>query len=292
VAEYDARHYEEARAIFARAHTLYPNARTLRGLGMTCFELRDYVGAIRHLRASLRETRRPLTDEQRVHVNGLIERALSYVGTFDITTSPPDASLSIDGQPAQRETGGIILIGFGRHTLVASCSHCQSETRTIAVNGGERVSLTFALLPAFQSGEQDTPLPPALGTNPPGQPGTETSVHGGAPWGLWVAAGGAAALTGVSVFWWLNRSSELDRCREAGDACANMTSLESQKTLALTATIAAGAAAVTLTTVGLVWNLTSKPAAGNNVATTGKRAQLGCAPTLGAGFSCMFGGTL
>src|SRR4051812_11159906 len=49
VSEYDARRYEEARALFRRAHELSPNARTLRGIGMASFELREYVEALRAL---------------------------------------------------------------------------------------------------------------------------------------------------------------------------------------------------------------------------------------------------
>src|SRR6185369_1334355 len=60
VAEYDARRYEEARALFRRAHDLSPNARTLRGIGMASFELREYVEALRALEGSLVDQRRPL----------------------------------------------------------------------------------------------------------------------------------------------------------------------------------------------------------------------------------------
>src|SRR5262245_44240118 len=57
VSEFAAGRFEEARALFKRAHQLSPNARTLRGLGMTAFELRAYVQAIRELRAALADTR-------------------------------------------------------------------------------------------------------------------------------------------------------------------------------------------------------------------------------------------
>jgi outer membrane protein assembly factor BamD (BamD/ComL family) len=43
VAEYEAGHYQEARALFRQAHEKQPTARTLRGIGMASFELRDYV---------------------------------------------------------------------------------------------------------------------------------------------------------------------------------------------------------------------------------------------------------
>ncbi|MEY4512912.1 MAG: hypothetical protein RLZZ450_5034 [Pseudomonadota bacterium] len=39
--EYEAHNYLEARTLFERAHKLYPNARTLRGLAVVAFELRN-----------------------------------------------------------------------------------------------------------------------------------------------------------------------------------------------------------------------------------------------------------
>ena len=81
VAEYDAGHFQEARALFRQAHESPPTARTLRGIGMCSFELRDYVEATRSLGASLRDTRRPLTERSR---NGtrrlLLARAHTFVG--------------------------------------------------------------------------------------------------------------------------------------------------------------------------------------------------------------------
>jgi len=59
VAEYEAGHYQEARALFRQAHEKSPTARTLRGIGMASFELRDYVEATRALTASLRDVRPP-----------------------------------------------------------------------------------------------------------------------------------------------------------------------------------------------------------------------------------------
>jgi hypothetical protein len=40
--EYQAQNYLEAYALFARAHALWPSARTFRGLGVVSFELHRY----------------------------------------------------------------------------------------------------------------------------------------------------------------------------------------------------------------------------------------------------------
>src|SRR5688572_4251575 len=74
--EYEATRYEEARALFRRAHQVSPNPRTLRGIGMSSYELRDYPAAFRALRDALAMTGgdRALTPAHRVHVEQLLGR--------------------------------------------------------------------------------------------------------------------------------------------------------------------------------------------------------------------------
>src|SRR4051794_41142067 len=74
VAAFDAGHFAEARALFLRAHELWPSARTLRTLGMTAFDLQMYPEALRELQAALADQRRPLDAAQRTQVAELIKR--------------------------------------------------------------------------------------------------------------------------------------------------------------------------------------------------------------------------
>src|SRR5262245_12054084 len=56
VEEHSLGHYEEARALFAKAHAINPNARTLWGMGTAAFEARQYVDAMQLFDAALRDT--------------------------------------------------------------------------------------------------------------------------------------------------------------------------------------------------------------------------------------------
>jgi hypothetical protein len=67
--------YEQAREHFLRAHAVYPNARTLRGLGKVEFELRDYRRATEYLEAALSSPVRPLPPDLRDEVQRLLTRA-------------------------------------------------------------------------------------------------------------------------------------------------------------------------------------------------------------------------
>jgi len=63
--EFDANHYEEARALFTRAHALQPNARTLRGLGVVEFKLGNHAQAVEYLARALESHDKPLVGELR-----------------------------------------------------------------------------------------------------------------------------------------------------------------------------------------------------------------------------------
>lgn len=191
--EFDAGHFEEARALFVRAHELKPSARTLRGLGFAEFELRHYAIADRTLRASLADGRNPLTAAQRKEVEQLLERIREFVGRYRVAFDPPSLGLTIDGGPATLETDGTLLLDAGAHTLVASAPGRASETRQIDVVGGEEKTLQITLAPqpgaVASSGVPGAALAPASGAPRPSL----------LPW-LLVGGGAAVAVTGIVLF--------------------------------------------------------------------------------------------
>jgi hypothetical protein len=139
VAEYDAGHYAEAQALFRRAHELAPSARTLRGLGMAAFELRQYTTALRAFEEALASHERPLTDEQRAHVSDLLERARVFVSTVIVRLTPPDAVLRVDGTPAALDAEGRLRLDPGAHTFdVEHPSHLPRRYEIQLEPGTER----------------------------------------------------------------------------------------------------------------------------------------------------------
>jgi tetratricopeptide (TPR) repeat protein len=63
--ELDMNDLPEALAEFRRAHEIFPNARSLRGMGMIEFDLRDYRSAMLHLQEALASSSKPLTGKMR-----------------------------------------------------------------------------------------------------------------------------------------------------------------------------------------------------------------------------------
>jgi hypothetical protein len=263
VAEYDAGHFQEARALFRQAHEKSPTARTLRGIGMCSFELRDYVEASRTLAASLRDQRRPLTAEQKRHAEALLARAHTFVGRFNVKVKPADASLFVDGHPAELEPDGMLILAFGRHTLSLRCSSCApaEKDEEVNVSGGEHKDVVLALAPASANPPADKMANGAAAGAGTGS-GTGMGASGGTvsqPGGerdaaaegshahLWFTGAAVAAALGAggSALWWHDQQHQSDICKAAGDRCTSgSATVEDRRKIAMGLTIGLGVAAV------------------------------------------------
>lgn len=143
VAEFELGHVAEARALFLRAHGLWPSARTFRTLGMTAFELRMYPQALAELQQALADPRRPLPAEQRTQVTALIDQARDYVGRYQLQVVPADAELLVDG--VRRSTAKPLLVGVGVHQLLVRAQGRPELRRELLVQGREDEALALSL---------------------------------------------------------------------------------------------------------------------------------------------------
>ena len=146
VLEFSERNYEESRALFARAHALYPNARTLRGLGFAEYELRNYVECIQQLEAALRSTVRALQGELRDETERLLARARNFVGRLVVEVRPASARLVLDGNLVNAAPGAALTLPVGAHTLEAQAPGFLAERRQLRVTGGEQQTISVVLL--------------------------------------------------------------------------------------------------------------------------------------------------
>jgi len=288
VAEYDAGRYEEARALFRLAHEKQPTARTLRGIGMASFEMRDYIEATRALAASLRDQRRPLTAEQRKHAQALLARAETFVGQFSLKLSPASLSVFVDGRPAMLEGDGSLLLPLGRHELSVRCATCSPNERQLPVDvvGGEKKSLELTLaLATAPPATADTTGAAAAGGSVPTLVGGQQDTAGGSGSGhLWLvgAAGVAVVAAGAGALWWRKSQQEINECRSmeatfAAD-CTNESDLSTQRSAAIGTTIALGATAiVTGVFAAILWPGEQSAPAASSVACFGGKDSVGCA---------------
>lgn len=278
VAEYEARHFEEALSYFRKAHQVYPNARTFRGIGMASFELRDYVTAVRSLTAALDEQRKPLSPDQRKETQELIDRCRLFVAIYTLKISPPEAQATVDANPVELEPDGTLMLGLGVHTIEARLKGYRTRSLSVPVRGGERKELQITLEPIAIAPRQ----PPQVGTLPPNTPVVEPAppTHSDQISStFWFASGGAAAVatTAAGIYWGL-QFSELSSCRNppAGvkpNPCKNESTIKMQWNAGAAMTVVAGAATVTFVTLGIL--------ARRNEAESSKRSgDLACYPGL------------
>jgi len=219
--EYQLGNFSEARAFFARAHEIAPNARTLRGLGMSAYELRNYVEAIDHFRRALDSNERPLTPQMQREVTQLLTQARSFVSRLTLSVQPAHAELRIDTRTVRREPDGSVLLDPGTHELSIEAPDYETTTRTLRTDGSETLTLNVSLHRANQGRARPEPAetsgPVALGLElseptlaqptPPAHESTEATEptatgstdsgtgSGAAPWIL-IGAGGAVAVAG------------------------------------------------------------------------------------------------
>jgi hypothetical protein len=188
VSEFAARRFDESRSLFAHAHALFPNARTLRGLGLAEFELRQYDECTRHLQAALRSTMRPLEGELRADTESLLERGQRYVARYTLRIRPPDAKLLVDGAPPlELEADHLLILKLGVHTLDVHANGFEPNHLQLQVTGGEQQTLDIHLERPAVATNRDAP--------------TEHSAWYESPW-LWLSVGvvvSAGAVVGIAL---------------------------------------------------------------------------------------------
>jgi hypothetical protein len=201
VSEFAASHWAEARALFLQGHDMFPNARTLRGIGMSSYELRDYPEAVRTLDQSLASTVRPLTAEQRAQVSELRERAAAFVGRYEVPAAPTGARFYLDGEHVDVEDGwpaspGHVLLGVGEHQVAIRTDEGRSTTARLVVRGHTDGMLDIDLAPLAPP---TTPIttttePPPTYTAVPPAPASSSDAT---PWIVMGIGLGVAAVGGV-----------------------------------------------------------------------------------------------
>lgn len=153
--EYQLGHWPEARVFFSEAHSLYPNARTFRGLGMACYEARNYVEAIGYLEHALDNQTNPLTDKLAAEARNILDQAKHFVTSAYITVSPEGASVTVDDKSFERRFDGAVLLDPGEHQLDVSAPGYRPQHRSFSAEAGRPMHLRVDLDP-------DTPVQPEL----------------------------------------------------------------------------------------------------------------------------------
>lgn len=138
LAEYQAQHYEEARALFEEAHAMFPSARTLRGLGISEFELRHYAAAVRYLEGALEAKIRPLDARLRADTTALLMRTYRFVGRIEVEREPSSARVLVDEQETSVTDSGPVVLDLGEHRIQVDHPGYEPQQRVWTIRGREQ----------------------------------------------------------------------------------------------------------------------------------------------------------
>ncbi len=149
--EFELANYAEARAMLLSAHELYPNARTLRALGMVEYELKNYPACVAYMEQALSSRERPLNAEQRTSAEELRRAAEAYLSRYTLQLRPSNARVLLDGEPVSFDSQGKLVLAVGDHQLEVSAEGHHTLQRKLKVDGGEQRTLDVVLVPVTQA---------------------------------------------------------------------------------------------------------------------------------------------
>ncbi|HEX6239357.1 MAG TPA: PEGA domain-containing protein, partial [Polyangiales bacterium] len=150
VAEFDAQHYLEARALFREAHRISPSARSLRALGTVEFELGNYPECVELLEQALHSRVRALEGPALDKTEELLARARRFVGKVRLELLPKGlvgSTLQVDGEPVTAAAGGLLVLRIGEHTLAVSAPGYRALSQRVHVEGADVQDVTLTLQP-------------------------------------------------------------------------------------------------------------------------------------------------
>jgi tetratricopeptide (TPR) repeat protein len=200
-AEFEVGNYAEARSQFTRAHRQFPNARTLRALGMVEFELKNYGECIEYLQSALTAQVRALEPSQRKEAELLLARARSYVARLSFDVQPDVATVLMDGVPVKLDEGRTLVVQVGDHVLEFRAPGRLAEKRLVKVSGGEERTL-HVVLPTPDAAPAASGPATEPASAPAKAPPTERQPLYKKPW-LWIVVGvvvaGAAAGAAIAL---------------------------------------------------------------------------------------------
>jgi tetratricopeptide (TPR) repeat protein len=197
IAEFDQGNFAEAREQFQRAHALFPNARTLRGIGMSDFELRKYVDALDNLERALASDVKRLEGKLRDDTIQLRQRAQAYVGTVKLHRQlGADDSVTVDDFNTQIGPDGVLHLVVGDHVIELRREGRLVERQAFALRGEQTLDLFLAPREsAPDASEERTSTSPAKSEREP--------VY--KKWWLWTTVGVVVAAGAVSAAVLLSR---------------------------------------------------------------------------------------
>lgn len=141
---FEAEDYARARVLFEQAQAIRPNARVLRGLGVSALRLKRFTDARRELTQSLNETKQPLTASQRENVTTLLAWMQNSLGTLQLHVRPAAAHVELDEKPVVES---VLVVSPGKHRIVVNSDGFIAQQHVVELAAAQELTLNVALSP-------------------------------------------------------------------------------------------------------------------------------------------------
>lgn len=237
--------YQAALIEFRRANELAPNFNVLYNIGQVYFQLQNYPDALHALERYLSEGGNSIPAARRADVQKDIDKLKARVANIEVTTTVPDADVSIDDLVVGKSPlPKPVMVSAGRHRVSVAKAGYTTATKIVEVASGDAPKVLVE--PVEQ--KSATPLPPTEPPRPTEPPKLPPVADTGAPPppppppppssrpvpvpGIVVTSllTAGAVVTGALA---LNASSTLKNDRASGSITHDQLSSDATKTTAL-----------------------------------------------------------
>jgi hypothetical protein len=141
--------YEAALVEFRRAYELSDEYRVLYNIAQVCYQLHDYVCALRNFESYLERGGEDVRPERKREVQGEMAKLKTRVGTLMPRANVPGADVTIDNVPrGKTPLEQPVMLSAGQHSITVSMPGKVPVTRAVDLGGGENQVMTFELLDA------------------------------------------------------------------------------------------------------------------------------------------------
>ncbi len=240
---YEEQDYRAALIEFRQAFKLAPSYKLLYNIGQSCYQIQDYVCALKSLEGYVNEGKQDIPAARKTQVDDDIARLRTRVGRVSVNANVIGASITIDDVPAgSTPLEEPIIANIGRRKIVVTKEGRAPVTQMVDVAGATVTNVDVNLMEL--KGSERTIIV-REGTS------SRMTLYS------WIGVGAAGVLALSATFTGLKANSASKDLQDMRYAGPNPSpALEDQqsevKSYALVTDILAGAAIVTLGTT-LVW---------------------------------------
>ncbi len=234
--------FEAALAEFRKANEIAPSYRILYNIAQTCFEVHDYVSALKYYKQYLADGGAEISPARKSSVEEIIQKLNTRIAFVEISVNVDGAQVSVDDVPIGiSPLEGTVPLNPGARRISASKAGLPAATRTITMAGSDRQSVALTL--RDPAGLAQAPSDPTLAAA--SYDGPPTSSNAALVTSL--AATGVCAVT-AGIFGWLAVGAKDDLDRDLNTFNVSASQLDNHRsrlrTFALVTDIAAAATLV------------------------------------------------